>query len=197
MAKCKYDWKAVAEYHRAGHSRKDCERRFGFTTQAWYKAIYGGRLNAGVRAGGDGRRKYDWAAIQVYYDAGHTVRACMEHFGFATAAWNKAVTRGEVKGRPIEAWSVERVLRESRSRHTVKRTLLAAGILKNRCDECGLTDWRGKPLSIQIDHVNGVRDDHRLENLRMLCPNCHSQTDTYGARNRGRLKALHGGPEAV
>jgi 5-methylcytosine-specific restriction endonuclease McrA len=41
-------------------------------------------------------------------------------------------------------------------------------------------------LTVQIDHINGVRDDHRLENLRMLCPNCHSQTATYGQRNRSR-----------
>ena len=48
----------------------------------------------------------------------------------------------------------------------------------------GSRSWLGKPLSIQIDHRNGIRSDHRLENLRMLCPNCHSQTETYGAKNR-------------
>ena len=58
-----------------------------------------------------------------------------------------------------------------------------AGILQNRCDWCGLTSWRGRPIAIQIDHINGVNGiDHRLENLRMLCPNCHSQTDTFAAK---------------
>ena len=42
----------------------------------------------------------------------------------------------------------------------------------------------GKRLSIQLDHINGINDDYRLENLRMLCPNCHSLTETYGYRKR-------------
>jgi 5-methylcytosine-specific restriction endonuclease McrA len=57
-------------------------------------------------------------------------------------------------------------------------------LLENRCQECGLTEWLGEPLTVQIDHINGVRTDYRLENLRMLCPNCHSQTETHGIRNR-------------
>jgi 5-methylcytosine-specific restriction endonuclease McrA len=77
------------------------------------------------------------------------------------------------------------------SRRNVKIRLLRSGVIQNRCVECGLSEWRGKPLSIHIDHINGVKDDHRLENLRMLCPNCHSQTDTYGARNRKRRRILH------
>ncbi|MBV9700071.1 MAG: HNH endonuclease, partial [Candidatus Eremiobacteraeota bacterium] len=69
---------------------------------------------------------------------------------------------------------------------------LAAGVLTNVCQDCGLTEWRGRPLIIQIDHRNGVHNDHRLENLRMLCPNCHSQTDTYAARNRRRFSRRKG-----
>jgi HNH endonuclease len=48
---------------------------------------------------------------------------------------------------------------------------------------CGISDWHGRPLVLELDHINGAADDHRLENLRLLCPNCHSQTDTYYARN--------------
>jgi hypothetical protein len=47
------------------------------------------------------------------------------------------------------------------------------------CKECSLSTWRGEPLSLQLDHLNGVSNDNRLENLRLLCPNCHSQTETY------------------
>jgi Zn finger protein HypA/HybF involved in hydrogenase expression len=51
------------------------------------------------------------------------------------------------------------------------------------CDECGLESWNKKPITFQIDHKNGVRNDNRMENLRLLCPNCHSQTSTFGGKN--------------
>jgi 5-methylcytosine-specific restriction endonuclease McrA len=110
----------------------------------------------------------------------------MERFGFCKASWTKSVRAGRIKPRPLRK-PLELILK-STARNTIKRRLLDAGILKNVCDECGISEWRGKRLAIQIDHVNGIRDDHRLENLRMLCPNCHSQTETFAARNRLRPK---------
>lgn len=66
----------------------------------------------------------------------------------------------------------------------VKAKLIEAGLKENKCEECGISEWNGKPLVMHLDHVNGKSDDHRLDNLRMLCPNCHSQTETYAGKNK-------------
>ena len=67
----------------------------------------------------------------------------------------------------------------------MKARLIKEGYIEYKCAICGIKDWLGQPLSLQLDHINGINDDHRLENLRLLCPNCHSQTDTYAGKNKG------------
>lgn len=64
----------------------------------------------------------------------------------------------------------------------VKRKLLEANLIENCCAICGLVDWNGKPLTLELDHIDSNRKNNQLENLRLLCPNCHAQTD--GWRNR-------------
>lgn len=73
---------------------------------------------------------------------------------------------------------------------SLKRRILKAGLLKYECAECSNNGyWNGKPLSLQLKHKNGKHNDHRLSNLCFLCPNCHSQTDTYsGKKNVHRTK---------
>ena len=50
------------------------------------------------------------------------------------------------------------------------------------CTICRINEWQGQPLTLHLDHINGINNDNRFENLRLLCPNCHSQTETYGRR---------------
>lgn len=65
----------------------------------------------------------------------------------------------------------------------LKKRLLDAGRLENVCSGCGVgPEWNGQSLTLQLDHINGISNDHRYENLRILCPNCHSQTPTYSGR---------------
>lgn len=65
----------------------------------------------------------------------------------------------------------------------LKTRLIRNGLIEYKCAICGnIGEWMGKELVLQIDHINGVHTDNRLENLRLLCPNCHSQTDTFGTR---------------
>lgn len=66
------------------------------------------------------------------------------------------------------------------SRSTVKARILKENLMEYKCEQCGqLPNWEGKELVLVLDHINGVANDHRLENLRFLCPNCNSQQDTF------------------
>lgn len=65
----------------------------------------------------------------------------------------------------------------------LKNRLIAEGLKQNICEECGISEWQGKSLKCELDHIDGDRTNHRLENLRILCPNCHSQTSTFRAKN--------------
>lgn len=73
--------------------------------------------------------------------------------------------------------------------YKLKNRLLEAGLFEHQCSICGISEWMGKPIVIELDHIDGTKN-HSLTNLRMLCPNCHSQTDTYKSKNIGRLAEL-------
>jgi 5-methylcytosine-specific restriction endonuclease McrA len=68
----------------------------------------------------------------------------------------------------------------------VRLRLISAGVKERRCERCGLDTWLDEPIPLQLHHVNGVGSDNRLENLEILCPNCHALTDTWSGRNRRR-----------
>ena len=71
------------------------------------------------------------------------------------------------------------------NRTALKNRLLKEGLITYECAICkNKGEWNGNPLTLQLDHINGINNDHRLENLRFLCPNCHSQTNTFSGRNK-------------
>ena len=82
---------------------------------------------------------------------------------------------------------MEDILIENSPYHNIYRLklrLLKEHLLEYKCGICGNKgEWNGFPLTLQLDHINGIHTDHRLENLRFLCPNCHSQTETFSGKN--------------
>lgn len=78
-------------------------------------------------------------------------------------------------------------------RKTARKFLLREKLIPYNCALCNLSEvWNNKPITLQLDHINGVSNDHRVDNLRWLCPNCHSQTDTYGGRKVKIFKVCSG-----
>ena len=88
--------------------------------------------------------------------------------------------------------TLEELLVEEGTAYTssaIKKRILQAELLVNECSVCGLLpEWNGKKLTLQLDHINGEATDWRIENLRMICPNCHTQTDTFCGENIGNGK---------
>lgn len=127
------------------------------------------------------------------YNGNHkTLNQRIKEEGFDTSALEKkrANRRREHAERMLKgnSYSLDEILCENSSynRCHLKTRLLENKLLDYCCEHCknpGL--WNGKELSLHLDHINGINNDNRLENLRFLCPNCHSQTGTYsGKRNK-------------
>jgi len=85
------------------------------------------------------------------------------------------------KPRPLED-----ILKENSpfSTKDLKKRLFKEGLKEEKCERCGLTEWQGEKMPLQLDHINGDNTDNRWENLKILCPNCHCLTPTWGSKKR-------------
>ena len=102
-----------------------------------------------------------------------------EHF--RRQSWNKGVSHSHNRI-PLAEVLVENSTYSGTS--TLRKRLVAEGLKVAMCEVCGLDTWLGKPLPLALDHINGDHVDNRIENLRILCPNCHALTPTWcGRRN--------------
>jgi 5-methylcytosine-specific restriction endonuclease McrA len=96
--------------------------------------------------------------------------------------------QGHLKGKthnyntkPIDELLVENSIYQS---FKLKNRLLKEGLKDHKCEICGITEWMGKLTPLELDHINGNNKDNRIENLRVICPNCHAQTETYRGKNK-------------
>jgi Zn finger protein HypA/HybF involved in hydrogenase expression len=102
----------------------------------------------------------------------------VEHFKAATS---------NLKNSPVYSLEDICVVNSSyQNRTSLKNRLVSEGWLDYKCTKCGISKWNDSYISLHLDHINGINNDHSISNLRLLCPNCHSQTDTYAGKNKIR-----------
>lgn len=109
----------------------------------------------------------------------NTIKKWIEQKNIDTSHFFIKKVQGKIKS--IEEIFVEH---SNSDRRLVKDKLFKLGLKERKCEECEQGEmWRNKKISLILDHINGINDDNRLENLRILCPNCNATLETHGGKN--------------
>ena len=103
---------------------------------------------------------------------------------FTGKAWNQGL-RYQIL---VPAKSLEDILKENSpyQSYRLAKRLIKEGLKEHRCECCNVVEWLGQPIKLELHHINGNHNDNRLENLQLLCPNCHAYTDNYRGKNQGK-----------
>ncbi len=104
---------------------------------------------------------------------------------FTGKVWNKGKKLGSNyygTAKPLEEILVENSTYQS---YKLIKRLFDSNLKEYKCEHCGNTEWMGYPIPLELHHINGIHTDNRIENLQVLCPNCHALTDNYRGKNIG------------
>lgn len=105
---------------------------------------------------------------------------------FKGQGWNRGFTIVEHEYLQKKTLSELLVENSTTKSDYIKKRMLLCGIKQHKCECCGITEWMGKDAPLELHHKNGVHTDNRIENLQVLCPNCHAQTENYTNKNKHR-----------
>jgi hypothetical protein len=172
---CTSQYATVAEMEK--HLSQERTRR-SYTDQQFIEAVQQSRSIAqvlrkiGIRPAGGNYELAKQRIKELRLDTSHLVGG-----GWAKGTHNHSVPKVALN---------DVLIKDSpyRTSSRLKTRLIEEGYLEAECSNCHLTRWQNQPIPLELHHINGDRFDNRLENLSLLCPNCHALTATYRARNK-------------
>ena len=186
---CSKNWAGVCK--RLGLSSKNSSRLrkraiqlgIDFSHFSWKRKYDAESLRLAVQESLSYRQVLIHLGMNAVGSAYYFIKAAIKKCGYDTSHFLGASSnRGKIIGpkRPIDDYLSGRFNIGS---HKLKIRLIKEKIFEDKCTMCGLTEWLNKKMPLELDHIDGNRDNNQLINLRLLCPNCHTLTPTYRGRN--------------